>query len=70
MDLRFLADLLDVGDSTLSQTLTVMRDAGLVEVREESVGRRNRTWAGVTDEGRRAFNRHVEALGEIIASGT
>ncbi|EFE71764.1 conserved hypothetical protein [Streptomyces viridosporus ATCC 14672] len=70
VDLRFLADLLEVGDSILSQTLAAMRDAGLVEVHEESAGRRNRTWVGVTDEGRRAFNRHVEALREIIASGT
>src|SRR5690606_27720731 len=44
VDFRFLADLLEVSDSTLSQTLTVLADAGLVTVRKEAAGRRTRTW--------------------------
>ena len=69
-DFRFLADLLEVSDSTLSQTLTALLDAQLIEVRKEAAGRRARTWVAITDTGRDAFARHLNALHEIVASGT
>ncbi len=70
VDFRFLADLLEVSDSTLSQTLTVLADAGLVAVRKEAVGRRTRTWVGITDAGREAFARHLATLKAIVESGS
>ncbi|MGS2586771.1 transcriptional regulator [Streptomyces sp. NRRL F-5135] len=70
VDFRFLADLLEVSDSTLSQTLTVLSDAGLVTVRKEPVGRRTRTWVGITDTGRDAFAHHLATLQAIVDSGT
>ena len=68
-DFRFLADLLEVSDSTLSQTLTVLLEAGLVDVRKEAAGRRTRTWVSITDAGRDAFSRHLTTLRAIIDSG-
>ncbi|WP_203591430.1 MULTISPECIES: transcriptional regulator [unclassified Streptomyces] len=69
VDFRFLADLLEVSDSTLSQTLTVLADAGLVTVRKEAAGRRTRTWIGITAAGREAFARHLTTLQAIVDSG-
>ncbi len=69
VDFRFLADLLEVSDSTLSQTITVLADAGLVTVRKETVGRRTRTWVGITKPGRAAFEQHLATLQAIVNSG-
>ncbi|MBM7088303.1 transcriptional regulator [Streptomyces sp. S12] len=69
VDFRFLADLLEVSDSTLSQNLTVLADAGLVTVRKEPAGRRTRTWIGITAAGSEAFARHLTTLQAIVDSG-
>lgn len=69
VDFRFLADLLEVSDSTLSQTLTALLEAGLVTVRKEPSGRRTRTWVGITDAGRSAFTQHLATLQAIVDSG-
>lgn len=68
-DFRFLADLLEVSDSTLSQALTVLEEAQLVAVRKEPVGRRTRTWVGITKTGREAFEQHLATLQAIVESG-
>ncbi len=68
-DFRFLADLLEVSDSTLSQTLTVLEEAQLVTVRKEPVGRRTRTRVGITKTGREAFEQHLATLQAIVESG-
>lgn len=70
VDFRFLVDLLEVSDSTLSQTLSVLTDAGLVTVRKEAGGRRSRTWIGITTAGRTAFERHLATLQAIVSTGT
>ena len=70
VDFRFLADLLEVSDSTLSQALTALADAGLVTVRKETAGRRSRTWVGITDAGRSAFAQHLATLQAIVDSGS
>jgi len=70
VDFRFLADLLEVSDSTLSQTLTVLEEAQFVTVRKEPVGRRTRTWVGITKTGRDAFEQHLATLQAIVESGT
>lgn len=70
VDFRFLADLIEVSDSTLSQTLTVLVDAGLVDVRKEPAGRRTRTWVRITKAGRTAFEQHLTTLQAIVDSGT
>lgn len=68
-DFRFIADLVEVSDSSLSQSLTALADAGLVEIRKEAVGRRTRTWVRITDHGSEAFSQHVRTLQEIADTG-
>ena len=68
-DFRFLADLVELSDSSLSQALTALADAGLVEVTKEAAGRRTRTWVRLTDHGRDAFQQHLRTLERIARTG-
>lgn len=69
VDFRFLAELLEVSDSTLSQSLTALSEAGLITIRKEPAGRRVRTWVGLTTEGKDAFARHLATLRAILDAG-
>lgn len=69
VDFRFLVGLLEVSDSTLSQALTALAEAGFVEVTKEISGRRTKTWAAITPKGRAAFTDHLNALQAIVAAG-
>lgn len=51
-----------VSDSVLSKHLAQLEDAGYVALRKAALGGRQRTWASLTREGRRAFVAHVKAL--------
>ncbi|MDA0566541.1 transcriptional regulator [Streptomonospora sp. S1-112] len=66
-DFRFLRDTVEVSDSALSKQLSTLEGAGYVKVRKTFVGRRPRTFLGLTPHGREAFDRHVEALRDIAA---
>lgn len=68
-DFAVLRDELGLSDSALSKQLTTLADAGYVEIRKAFVGKRPRTSARLTTEGRAAFDGHVAALQEIV-SGT
>jgi DNA-binding MarR family transcriptional regulator len=58
-------DALEVSDSTLSQAVAVLREASFVTVRRLRVGRSTRSWLSVTDDGRDAFEQHLEVLRRI-----
>lgn len=68
-DFAVLRDELGLSDSALSKQLTTLADAGYVEIRKAFVGKRPRTSARLTPDGRGAFDGHVAALQEIV-SGT
>ncbi|MBE9926925.1 transcriptional regulator [Cellulosimicrobium funkei] len=68
-DFRFLADLVELSDSSLSQALTALSDAGLVEIHKEAAGRRTRTWVRISDRGLDAFRQHVRTLEQIARTG-
>lgn len=68
IDFVTLRDIVAVSDSVLSKHLSVLGEAGYVELRKAPVNGRQRTWALITGKGRRAFKAHVEALQELIAS--
>lgn len=61
-EFKLLRDELSISDSSLSQHLTVLTDAGLVTIRKGSVGRRPRTWVALTSHGRAALERYVEQI--------
>lgn len=65
-EFRFLRESAGLSDSALSKQLTTLEEAGYVEVRKTSVGRRARTSARLTTAGRLAFAQHAAALQDIV----
>ena len=66
-DFAVLRDNIGLSDSALSKQLTTLEEVGYVEIRKSFVGKRPRTSARLTAEGRTAFDQHVLALQEIVA---
>jgi DNA-binding transcriptional ArsR family regulator len=66
-DFAVLREGIGLSDSALSKQLGTLEQAGYVEIRKAFVGKRPRTSARLTDEGRAAFDRHVLALQQIVA---
>jgi DNA-binding transcriptional ArsR family regulator len=68
-EFRFIRDTLEMSDSALSRQLTMLENAGYVEIRKAFIGKRPRTWARLSGAGRRAFEGHVLRLQEIVSGG-
>ena len=66
-EFRFIRDNLGLSDSALSKQLTILDEAGYVEIRKTFVGKRPRTSARLSTVGRAAFDQHVTALEQIVA---
>jgi DNA-binding MarR family transcriptional regulator len=58
-------EAIQVSDSVLSKQASTLAKAKIVKVRKGYVGVRPRTWLRLTDAGRQAYGRHLEALREI-----
>ncbi len=61
-EFALLRDTVQVSDSVLSKHLAQLAEAGYIRLRKAAQGGRQRTWASLTREGRRAFAAHVKAL--------
>jgi DNA-binding MarR family transcriptional regulator len=59
---------LDVSDSVLSKHIKQLEEVGYVKQRKSKMNGRQRTWACLTDKGRKAFEDHVEELKRLVAS--
>lgn len=60
-----LRDSLDVSDSVLSKNLKTLTDAGYIKLVKRSARGRQRTWASILPDGRRAPTNHLAALREM-----
>lgn len=69
-EFSFVRDGVEISDSLLSRHITLLEDAGYVNVEKGYVGKRPRTWLSLTSKGRRAFETHVAALREIAGGVT
>ncbi len=69
LDFKTLADVLEVGDSALSKSISHLHVTGYVSTRRGEVGSRPRTWVRSTGKGERAFTAHLQALQEIVEFG-
>ncbi|HEX9066804.1 MAG TPA: transcriptional regulator [Streptosporangiaceae bacterium] len=65
-DFKFIRDELGLSDSSLSKQLATLEAAGYIDIRKSFAGKRPRTSATLTEQGRTAFLMHVEALQQII----
>lgn len=61
---------LELTDGNLGAQLRKLEDGGYLELRREFEGRRPVTWYSLTGAGRRALDRHLDALQAVIAAAT
>jgi DNA-binding MarR family transcriptional regulator len=68
IDFAFVRDRLGLSDSALSKQFTTLEDAGYISVERPVSNRRRRVRVRLTDAGRAAFEAHIAALRDILAS--
>lgn len=69
LDFMTLVDVLQVGESALSKSISHLNATGYVATRRGDVGSRPRTWVRSTLRGDSAFTAHLQALQEIVEFG-
>ncbi|MDR2983683.1 MAG: transcriptional regulator [Nocardiopsaceae bacterium] len=65
-DFGYLREALELTPGNLSRHLSVLEEAGLVQVWKGYEGRRPRTWVKITAEGRTALTAEIAALTELV----
>ncbi|WP_030525714.1 transcriptional regulator [Nocardia rhamnosiphila] len=66
VEFGFLRTTLDLTTGNLSQHLTVLEKAGLVQIEKGYEGKRGRTWIHLTAAGTRALREEIAHLKRII----
>jgi DNA-binding MarR family transcriptional regulator len=67
-EFAFVRDQLELSDSALSKQLATLEEAGYVEIERPVRDRRRRVRTRLTTAGRTAFEGHVVALRQIVAT--
>jgi len=65
-DFGYLRDALGLTPGNVAMHLTVLEDAGLMQVNKGYEGRRPRTWVQITSDGRSALAAELAALTELL----
>jgi DNA-binding MarR family transcriptional regulator len=65
-DFAYLRTTLGVTDGNLSRHLTVLEEAGYVQIEKVFEGKKPRTFVAVTRSGRAAFDHEVNALQQLL----
>jgi DNA-binding MarR family transcriptional regulator len=68
IDFAFVRDRLGLSDSALSKQFTTLEDAGYISIERPVSNRRRRVRVRLTETGRAAFEAHIAALRDIVAS--
>lgn len=63
-----LKDLCDLTDGNLNRHLDVLREAGHVEIRKDTRGRRTKTICRITPSGRACFLDYLAELEHVVAA--
>jgi DNA-binding MarR family transcriptional regulator len=66
-DFSYLRDTLELSDGNLSRQLTVLEEAGHIQIEKVFEQRRPRTWVTLTRKGRAALRAEREALRDLVA---
>ncbi len=66
VDFNSLKEILEVTDGNLASHLKALEKESFIEVRKQFIGRKPNTSYAVTEEGRKAFNDHLNALEQIL----
>ncbi len=67
VEFGYLREALDLTAGNLSRHVTVLHEAGLVDVHKGYEGKRPRTWVSITDAGRKALADEIAALRALVA---
>ena len=65
-DFKTLKELLEVTDGNLASHTKALETAEYINVEKQFIGRKPNTRYATTKLGRAAFNKHIEALEELI----
>ena len=68
VDFAFVRDRLGLSDSALSKQFSALEQADYIAIERLVANRRRRVHVRLTETGRAAFEGHVAALREVIAS--
>jgi DNA-binding PadR family transcriptional regulator len=66
VEFNALKETLDVTDGNLASHISTLENNEYIEVRKEFAGRKPKTSYHVTQKGRKAFQKHIDALEKII----
>jgi DNA-binding MarR family transcriptional regulator len=66
----YLRDALELTPGNLSRHLTVLEEAGLIQVEKGYAGRRPRTWVRITRQGRSALAAELDVLAALVRQHT
>jgi DNA-binding MarR family transcriptional regulator len=69
VDFGFVRDRLGLSDSALSKQFATLESVGYLTQERQTSERRRRVRVRLTTEGRAAFDGHVAALRDIVATG-
>jgi DNA-binding MarR family transcriptional regulator len=68
MEFSFVRDRLGLSDSALSKQFATLEGVGYITIERPLTNRRRRVQVRLTEVGRHAFQRHVAALREVVAT--
>ena len=66
IEFSVMRDTIAISDTLLSRYISVLEKVGYINIRKAFVNKRPKTWLSLTKEGRTAFNKHVQALQNIV----
>jgi DNA-binding MarR family transcriptional regulator len=66
VEFGYLKDTLDLTGGNLSRHITVLVDAGLLNLEKGYDGRRPKTWVSITRAGRDALTEEIRALRALV----
>lgn len=66
VEFGYLRDTLNLTAGNLSRHITVLDEAGLIEVQKGYDGRRPKTWVRINDHGRAALAKEMAALRALV----
>jgi DNA-binding MarR family transcriptional regulator len=67
VEFGYLKDALELTGGNLSRHLTVLVDAGLLDMEKGYDGKRPKTWVSITRAGRQALAEEITALRALVA---
>lgn len=70
IDFTEMKHLLNVTDGNLASHSNALEKAGYIEIKKEFVGKKPKTSYRVTQDGRTAFNQHINLLEQLLNKGT